>query len=119
MINLLRHSLSKVSKIGNTLKHAELADAILDWYDYNARTLPWRISPEARIGGISPNPYHVWLSEIMLQQTTIAAVIPYFEKFITLWPTEDKLAAAELGDILTAWAGVGYYARGRNLYKCA
>jgi A/G-specific adenine glycosylase len=119
LINLLRHSLSKVSKIGNTLKHAELADAILDWYDYNARTLPWRISPEARIGGISPNPYHVWLSEIMLQQTTIAAVIPYFEKFITLWPTVDKLAAAELDDILTAWAGLGYYARARNLYKCA
>ena len=94
MINLLDQPLNKVFKIGYIHKNEELADAILDWYDYNARTLPWRVSPEARIGGISPNPYHVWLSEIMLQQTTVAAVIPYFEKFITLWPTVGTLAAA-------------------------
>ena len=66
------------SIIDNDEKKAELVDALLDWYDLNARILPWRISPEAKIGGIFPNPYHVWLSEIMLQQTTVAAVIPYF-----------------------------------------
>tara|TARA_R110002096_G_scaffold435828_1_gene663709 strand:- start:15699 stop:16796 length:1098 start_codon:yes stop_codon:yes gene_type:complete len=97
----------------------EIVDAVLDWYDHNARTLPWRISPEAKIGGIIPDPYHVWLSEIMLQQTTVAAVIPYFEKFTEEWPTIEKLAAADLDDILTAWAGLGYYARARNLHKCA
>jgi len=97
----------------------ELVDALLDWYDHNARSLPWRISPEAKIGGISPNPYHVWLSEIMLQQTTVVTVIPYFEKFIEAWPTIEKMAQADLDDILTAWAGLGYYARARNLHKCA
>ena len=97
----------------------EIVDAILDWYDLNARILPWRISPEAKIGGIIPDPYHVWLSEIMLQQTTVTAVIPYFEKFTKEWPTIQKLAAANLDDILTGWAGLGYYARARNLYKCA
>lgn len=79
----------------------EIVDAILDWYDLNARILPWRISPEAKIGGIIPDPYHVWLSEIMLQQTTVTAVIPYFEKFTKEWPTIQKLAAANLDDILT------------------
>ena len=98
-------------------KKDELVDALLDWYDHNARVLPWRISPEAKIGGISPNPYHVWLSEIMLQQTTVVTVIPYFEKFIEAWPTIEKMAQADLDDILTAWAGLGYYARARNLYK--
>ncbi|MDG1857606.1 MAG: hypothetical protein P8I94_00800, partial [Emcibacteraceae bacterium] len=100
-----------------TNKKDELVDALLDWYDYHARTLPWRISPEARQGGISPNPYHVWLSEIMLQQTTVATVKSYFEKFITEWPTIEKLAAADLDEVLTAWAGLGYYARARNLHK--
>lgn len=100
-------------------KKDDLVDAVLDWYDHNARSLPWRISPEAKIGGIKPNPYHVWLSEIMLQQTTVVTVIPYFEKFTKEWPTIEKLAAAELDDILTAWAGLGYYARARNLHKCA
>ncbi len=107
------------SSIGNTEKKDELVDALLDWYDHNARTLPWRISPEDKIGGINSDPYHVWLSEIMLQQTTVITVIPYFEKFIEEWPTVEKMAAAELDDILTAWAGLGYYARARNLYKCA
>lgn len=100
-------------------KKHELVDALLDWYDHNARTLPWRVSPEAKRGGIQPDPYHVWLSEIMLQQTTVATVKSYFEKFIELWPTVEKLAAAELDDVLTEWAGLGYYARARNLHKCA
>ncbi len=107
------------SIIENTDKRHELVDALLDWYDLNARALPWRVSPEAKVGGISPDPYQVWLSEIMLQQTTVATVIPYFEKFISEWPTVELLAAANLDDILTAWAGLGYYARARNLHKCA
>lgn len=107
------------SIIENTEKKHELVDALLDWYDHNARTLPWRVSPEEKIGGIQPDPYHVWLSEVMLQQTTVVTVIPYFEKFIGEWPTVELLAAAKLDDVLTAWAGLGYYARARNLHKCA
>lgn len=95
------------------------AQAVLDWYDRHARALPWRVGPTARAQGITPDPYHVWLSEIMLQQTTIAAVRDYFAKFIALWPTVDALAAAPLDDILVQWAGLGYYARARNLHACA
>jgi A/G-specific adenine glycosylase len=87
---------------------------ILSWYDDHARELPWRSKP-----GIRPDPYHVWLSEIMLQQTTVATVGPYFEKFLTMWPTVGHMAAAPLDKLLTAWAGLGYYARARNLHKCA
>lgn len=84
-------------------------------YVDNARKLPWRVPP----GGNLPNPYHVWLSEVMLQQTTVAAVIAYFEKFIRRWPTIGDLAAAEAADVMAAWAGLGYYSRARNLHKCA
>lgn len=100
-------------------RNAALADSLLDWYDQNARSLPWRVGPDQILAGDRPNPYHVWLSEIMLQQTTVVTVIPYFEKFITLWPRVQDMAAAELDDILVKWAGLGYYARARNLYKCA
>ncbi|WP_310621066.1 A/G-specific adenine glycosylase [Flexibacterium corallicola] len=92
---------------------------LLKWYDKNSRSLPWRTSPQERGCGINPNPYHVWLSEIMLQQTTVAAVRGYFEKFITLWPKLENLAEAEEEDLLKAWAGLGYYSRARNLHKCA
>lgn len=88
--------------------------AVLSWYDKNARTLPWR-APQ----GVSPDPYHVWLSEIMLQQTVVAAVIPYFTKFVDKWPNVAALAAAPQDDVMQAWAGLGYYARARNLHKCA
>jgi len=91
------------------------ADRLLDWYDSNHRQLPWRASPGAPLA----EPYRVWLSEIMLQQTTVATVGPYFEKFIDRWPTVVALAAAELDEVLTAWAGLGYYARARNLHRCA
>lgn len=94
----------------------ELSDALLDWYDGNARELPWRIPPGSTK---TPDPYHIWLSEIMLQQTTVVTVIPYFEKFLIKWPRIEDLASAELDQVLTAWAGLGYYARARNLYKCA
>ena len=87
---------------------------ILNWYDKHARVLPWRAP-----FGHQPDPYHVWLSEIMLQQTTVATVKAYFEKFISIWPTVIDLAKAEREDVLKEWAGLGYYARARNLHKCA
>lgn len=87
---------------------------LLAWYDENARVLPWR----AR-GGLRADPYHVWLSEIMLQQTVVAAVIPYFLKFLEKWPAVHDLAAADSAEIMQAWAGLGYYARARNMHKCA
>lgn len=96
-----------------------LAADLLEWYDRNARALPWRVGPAARGRGIRPDPYRVWLSEIMLQQTTVAAVKAYYEAFTTRWPTVQALAAAEDGDVMAAWAGLGYYARARNLLKCA
>jgi len=92
---------------------------LLDWYDRAARTLPWRTGPAGRAAGERPDPYRVWLSEIMLQQTTVAAVKPYFERFTARWPTVAALAASELDDVLSLWAGLGYYARARNLHKCA
>lgn len=91
-----------------------LQAALLDWYDRHRRTLPWRAPPGGRA-----EPYHVWLSEIMLQQTTVAAVGPYFDAFLARWPTVADLAAARLEAVLTAWAGLGYYARARNLHACA
>jgi len=91
-----------------------IADKLLDWYDTNRRTLPWRAAP-----GMQAEPYHVWLSEIMLQQTTVATVKGYFAKFLERWPTVEALAASPLEDVLIEWAGLGYYARARNLHKCA
>ncbi|MGD9799255.1 MAG: A/G-specific adenine glycosylase [Parvularculaceae bacterium] len=93
--------------------------ALLKWYDANARVLPWRVGPAARKAGERPDPYRVWLSEIMLQQTTVATVRPRFEDFVRRWPSVDAMAAAPLDDILSEWAGLGYYARARNLWKCA
>ncbi len=92
---------------------------LLDWYDANARDMPWRTSPQDRKTGHLPDPYRVWLSEIMLQQTTVAAVRAYFLRFIELWPTVDALAKADDADVMGEWAGLGYYARARNLLKCA
>jgi A/G-specific adenine glycosylase len=93
--------------------------SLLAWYDANARILPWRVSPQDRTLGLLPDPYRVWLSEIMLQQTTIISVKPYFERFLAAFPDVDSLARAPLDDVLSLWAGLGYYARGRNLHKCA
>ena len=93
--------------------------ALLDWYDAVGRSLPWRVRPEARAEGRRPDPYRVWLSEIMLQQTTVAAATPYYFKFLDRFPTLDALAAADLDDVLSLWAGLGYYARARNLHACA
>jgi A/G-specific adenine glycosylase len=96
-------------------KSGDIAAKLLAHYDVHARSLPWRM---ARADGL-PDPYHVWLSEIMLQQTTVAAVISYFEKFKRMWPNFAALAAADDADVMAAWAGLGYYARARNLLKCA
>ncbi|MBV8914098.1 MAG: A/G-specific adenine glycosylase [Acetobacteraceae bacterium] len=90
------------------------AAALLRWYDRHRRSMPWRAEP-----GEQPNPYHVWLSEIMLQQTTVAAVVPYFRRFLERFPTVQALAAAAETDVMAAWAGLGYYARARNLHACA
>lgn len=95
------------------------APAVLAWYDRHARDLPWRVSPADRRAGVRPDPYRVWLSEVMLQQTTVAAVKAYFLRFTSLWPTVDDLAAAPLDAVLREWAGLGYYARARNLHACA
>ena len=93
---------------------AETAAALLDWYDRERRDLPWRARK-----GRKADAYRVWLSEIMLQQTTVKAVIPYYESFLARWPTIEALAAATLDDVLAEWAGLGYYSRARNLHKCA
>lgn len=92
---------------------------LLHWYDRHHRTMPWRIPPSDRSAGVLPDPYRVWLSEVMLQQTTVAAVTEYFLTFTKAWPDVHALAAAPAEDVLAAWAGLGYYARARNLIKCA
>ncbi len=96
-----------------------LSTELLDWYDTHARAMPWRVPPIDRKAGVRPDPYRVWLSEVMLQQTTVAAVRAYFHRFTERWPTVAALAAAEDGDVMGEWAGLGYYARARNLLKCA
>jgi A/G-specific adenine glycosylase len=94
-----------------TMTHAT---RLLDWYDRHRRTLPWRAPAGKRSA-----PYLVWLSEIMLQQTTVATVGDYFHRFVKRWPTVEALAGAPIDEVLSAWAGLGYYARARNLHACA
>ena len=101
------------------MRETDKAAALLGWYDKHARELPWRIPPDESRSGVLPDPYRVWLSEVMLQQTTVAAVGPYFRAFTERWPTVIDLAEAEDADVMAAWAGLGYYARARNLLKCA
>ena len=101
------------------IRVATLRKRLLAWYDANARDLPWRVGPAERRVGVRPDPYAVWLSEIMLQQTTIPHAIPYFLTFLRRWPTVASLAAAEDSEVMAAWAGLGYYARARNLLACA
>lgn len=95
---------------------ATVGAALLAWYDRSARVLPWRAPPGS---GRRTDPYRVWLSEVMLQQTTVAAVGPYFHAFLARWPTVSALAAAPDAEVMAAWAGLGYYARARNLLACA
>ncbi len=103
-------------KVQHTAQNiGDISAVLLAHYDANARALPWRSGP----GSPPPDPYHVWLSEIMLQQTTVAAVKPYFSRFLVRWPTVAALATADEAEVMAAWAGLGYYARARNLLKCA
>ncbi len=99
------------------LRH--LRAALLGWYDANARTLPWRVGPAAHARGVRADPYRVWLSEVMLQQTTVPHATSYFLDFTRRWPTVADLAAAPEAEVMAAWAGLGYYARARNLIACA
>jgi A/G-specific adenine glycosylase len=97
----------------------DLRRRLLDWYDQNARALPWRLGPAEHAGGVRQDPYRVWLSEVMLQQTTVPHATPYFLDFTRRWPTVTALAAAPDAEVMAAWAGLGYYARARNLLACA
>ena len=96
------------------LKPREIARRALAWWDAHRRDLPWRAAP-----GETPDPYRVWLSEILLQQTTASAAAPYFQDFVARWPRVEALAAASLDEVISAFAGLGYYARARNLHACA
>ncbi|HLY80414.1 MAG TPA: A/G-specific adenine glycosylase, partial [Caulobacteraceae bacterium] len=98
---------------------SRLRKELLAWYDAHARDLPWRVRPAERARGRRADPYRVWLSEIMLQQTTVPHATPYFLAFTRRWPTVSALAAADDGEVMAAWAGLGYYARARNLIACA
>ena len=110
-----RPSVDVSSAIGSPASDAAgLADAMLAWYDRHRRVLPWRAEP-----GRGSDPYAIWLSEIMLQQTTVATVGPYYRDFLSRWPTVEQLAAADIDQVLHAWQGLGYYARARNLHACA
>src|SRR5450830_432581 len=88
----------------------EFASLLLNWYDQNARVLPWRSHP---------SPYRTWVSEIMLQQTQVESVIPYFERFMQRFPDLESLASATQSEVLSLWEGLGYYSRARNLHKAA
>ena len=96
-----------------------LPEALLEWYDRHHREMPWRVPPGRRLAGERPDPYRVWLSEVMLQQTTVAAATGHFLRFVEAWPDVHALAGAAQEDVLAAWAGLGYYARARNLHRCA
>lgn len=98
---------------------SSIAEPLLDWYDRHHRELPWRVSPRDFARGTLPDPYRIWLSEVMLQQTGVQTVKAYFLDFIEKWPTVEALAAASTEDVMKAWAGLGYYSRARNLKVCA
>lgn len=108
------HASARPSQDPSAERLVATAPALLAWYDRHRRELPWR----ARAGE-TPDPYRVWLSEVMLQQTTVVTVGPYYARFLERWPTVEALAAAELDEVLHAWQGLGYYARARNLHRCA
>ena len=97
----------------------DIASRLLAWYDRHHRELPWRVAPRDLLRGVRPDPYRVWLSEVMLQQTGVETVKSYFSAFVEKWPTVEALAAAANEDVMKAWAGLGYYSRARNLKACA
>ena len=106
-------------RVSGKVKFDDLPARLLAWYDRHARDLPWRVSPAGRAAGKRPDPYRIWLSEIMLQQTTIPHGTPYFHTFTQRWPDVGALANSRDEEVMSAWAGLGYYARARNLLKCA
>lgn len=108
-----------LSSKSNSLPIDRLQRELLSWYDREGRRLPWRIRPEDRERGARPDAYAIWLSEIMLQQTTVPHATPYWFRFLELWPSVADLAAASRDDVMREWAGLGYYARARNLHACA
>jgi A/G-specific adenine glycosylase len=112
-------SVARQSRKPASTRPERIAAALLGWYDRHHRDLPWRVPPRALARGERPDPYRVWLSEVMLQQTTVEAVKPYFRAFLERWPSVERLAEAETDDVMKAWAGLGYYSRARNLKKCA
>ena len=112
-----RSATEKLNRQKQPARHPA-STGLLDWYDRHARRLPWRVSPKERRLGVRPDPYRVWLSEVMLQQTTVKAVAPYFQRFVARWPGIRDLAAADDTDVMAAWAGLGYYSRARNLITC-
>ncbi|APH71231.1 A/G-specific adenine glycosylase [Aquibium oceanicum] len=112
-------SMAKLNPKGASADARATGAQLLAWYDRHHRSLPWRLPPARIAAGERPDPYRVWLSEIMLQQTTVQAVKPYFETFTSRWPSVRALAGAPGDDIMKVWAGLGYYSRARNLKKCA
>ena len=115
----LRNETMVAVKSGESTPGDDFARRLLSWYDEHHRELPWRILPREAAAGATIDPYRVWLSEIMLQQTTVEAVKPYFRSFVDRWPDVRALAASTEEDVMRAWAGLGYYSRARNLKKCA
>jgi A/G-specific adenine glycosylase len=112
-------SIAQFRKMNKAENIQNLSTRLLDWYDNYARELPWRTGPADVARGQRSDPYGVWLSEIMLQQTTVGAVKDYYMKFLRLWPNVKALANADEEEVLKAWAGLGYYSRARNLHKAA
>ena len=113
--------MSEISTIDGSISQesSDIAAKLLEWYGANARQMPWRVAPDDHRSGVRADPYHVWLSEVMLQQTQVATVRSYFLKFVERWPTIKHLASEDEEQILREWAGLGYYSRARNLKKCA
>ncbi|MFD1987629.1 A/G-specific adenine glycosylase [Mesorhizobium newzealandense] len=114
-----RKTASGDSRIAASAVGDDIASRLLGWYDLHHRELPWRITPREHARGARPDPYRIWLSEVMLQQTTVEAVKAYFRVFVEKWPDVEALAAAPTEDVMKAWAGLGYYSRARNLKACA
>ena len=111
--------MKKLSENNLCAANSKAAEKLLAWYDVNARIMPWRVGSACSRQGQYADPYHVWLSEIMLQQTQVKTVHEYYLKFLKLWPTITDLATCQTNEVLKAWSGLGYYSRARNLKKCA
>lgn len=119
LLHRARKAVTSALRMKKQTDIAQMRAKLLGWYDAEGRKLPWRIRPEDRAAGQVADPYAVWLSEIMLQQTTVPHATPYWEKFLAEFPSVTDLANADRDRVLTLWAGLGYYARARNLHKCA